>query len=143
MSIHQSHYKESHWNRKFCKTKLSDILKWWQKYIPSHAATTVVLDKAKLTHIVPLAFHHTSKFHYVHWSWCPVRGHSQTTFTDFLPFLTPLPPWLTVLLDKICHVYLVMLTFDEPPSPHCCQRSFWMTLCLSGGRPHSKIAKLL
>ena len=32
----------------------------------------------------------------------PLRGRSQTTFTDFWPFLTSLPPWLTALLDKIC-----------------------------------------
>ena len=46
-----------------------------------------------------------------------VKGRSQTTFTDFWPFLTPLPPWLTALLNKICHIYLVTLTFDEPPLP--------------------------
>ena len=45
------------------------------------------------------------------------RGRSQTTFTDFWPFLTPLPPWLTSLLNKICHIYLVTLTFDKPPPP--------------------------
>ena len=46
-----------------------------------------------------------------------VRGRSQTTFTDFWPFLTPSPPWLTALLDKICHIYLVTLTFDELSLP--------------------------
>ena len=35
----------------------------------------------------------------------------------FWPFLTPPPPWLTALLNKICHIYLVTLTFDDPPSP--------------------------
>ena len=27
------------------------------------------------------------------------------------------PPWLTALLNKICHIYLVTLTFDVPPLP--------------------------
>ena len=31
--------------------------------------------------------------------------------------MTPLPPWLTALLNKICHRYLVTLTFDDPPPP--------------------------
>ena len=44
---------------------------------------------------------------------CTTRGRSQTTFTEFLPFLTPPPPWLTSLLDKICQIYLVTLTFQE------------------------------
>ena len=52
-----------------------------------------------------------------------IRGRSQTTFTDFWPFLTLLPPWLTALLNNICHIYLVTLTFEEPPSPHGCKRS--------------------
>ena len=52
-----------------------------------------------------------------------IWGRSQTTFTDFRPFLTPPPPWLTALLNKICHIYLVTLTFDEPPLPHGCKRS--------------------
>ena len=46
------------------------------------------------------------------------RGRSQTTFTYFWPFLTPPPPpWLTALLNKICQIYLVTLTFYQPPLP--------------------------
>ena len=29
----------------------------------------------------------------------------------------PLPFWLTALLDRICHICLVTLKFDDPPSP--------------------------
>ena len=71
MSLRTITPQKSHRKRKFCSTKLSDILKGWQKYIQSNAATTAaVLDKVKLTCILPPAFHHTSKFHHVHWSWC-------------------------------------------------------------------------
>ena len=35
-----------------------------------------------------------------------IRGRSQTTFTDFWPFLTPPPPWLTALLNEIGQIYL-------------------------------------
>ena len=50
-------------------------------------------------------------------------GRSQTTLTDFWTFLTPLPPWFTALLNKICNFYLVILTFHEPPLPPSCQCS--------------------
>ena len=39
----------------------------------------------------------------------------------FLTFSTPPSPWLTALLNKICQIYLVTLTFHD-----CCKRSFWM-----------------
>ena len=53
-----------------------------------------------------------------------IRDRSQTKFTDFWPFSTPLSFWLTALLNKICQIYLMMLTFDNPV-PHGCKRSFW------------------
>ena len=40
--------------------------------------------------------------------------------TDFWPFLPPPPyppPWLTALLNRICQIYLVALTFHGPPPP--------------------------
>ena len=40
-----------------------------------------------------------------------VRGRSQTTFTDFWPFLAPLPPWLTALLNEICQIFM-----NPPPA---------------------------
>ena len=46
-----------------------------------------------------------------------VWGRSQTTLTNFWAFLTSLPPWLTALPNKIYDIYLVTLTFHEPPSP--------------------------
>ena len=48
------------------------------------------------------------------------RGRSQTTLTNFWAFLTPLPPWLTALINEIYGSYLVTLTFRDPPY---CQRS--------------------
>ena len=44
-------------------------------------------------------------------------GCSQTMLADFWTFLTPSPPWLTALGNKICDFYLETLTFGEPPSP--------------------------
>ena len=44
-------------------------------------------------------------------------GCSQTMLADFWTLLTPSPPWLTALLNKICDFYLVSLKFGEPPPP--------------------------
>ena len=33
----------------------------------------------------------------------------------FLAFFDPTPPWLTALLNEICQIYLVTLTFHKPP----------------------------
>ena len=41
---------------------------------------------------------------------------------QILAFFDPPTPWLTALLNKICLIYLVKLTFHEPPPP-CYQRS--------------------
>ena len=35
----------------------------------------------------------------------------------FLAFFYPPSPWLKALLNKICHLYLVTLTFHNPSSP--------------------------
>ena len=51
-----------------------------------------------------------------------IKGHSQTTSTDFGPFWTSLPYWFTVLLSKIYRVYLVTLASHYSPSP-CVKRS--------------------
>ena len=45
-----------------------------------------------------------------------IRGHSETTLTEFWAFFEP-PLKLTALLDKIYDIHLVKLTFHEPPSP--------------------------
>ena len=38
-------------------------------------------------------------------------------------FLNFFHPWLIAILNKIYDIYLVTLTFHEPPSLPCCQHS--------------------
>ena len=45
------------------------------------------------------------------------QGVVQNYADRFLNFFDPPPPWLTALLNKICDLYLVTLTFGDPPFP--------------------------